>query len=417
MSASNDNQTRRKSAGPAARTARQAQVPKWLEAVLPGKKIPEGGFTPRQRRLIRIHHVRSSAGTLLLTLATVLLLLRLIGGFLPDAIGPFEADALGSVALSSLARLVLAIFIPVLVIVVLYRLGNRRISGKHRPSGSLMTLAVLAGIPVSLVFIGLSNILTLSAARFGWPLLPAYSIHNLQSERLIDILLMIVVFTALPSLLEEILFRGVLQSGLGATGRGGFAIFLQAIAFTLYYPWGAHVFAIFLLGLALGFLRWRTDSLALPVLTRFSAGLMILAINRLLPIAADARNLRGASGQSLLYASIVAAVVAILTLIPVTAIMFSFNERELRQANRPGSWVSAQSRVLVPVKQEAGGENVIKLDRDKRTEAFERPPVSGAPDPDSDEDILPAAASLWYPSDWKYHAGLLLLLILRLLPH
>lgn len=418
MSVSKNKDSGRTAPTKVKRTHESPQVPHWLQSILPGKKIPEGGFTNRQRRLIRIHHVRSSSGTLLLLTSVLLLIMSLAVRILPSTFGSFEADALGAVALIRLIVMVLAIFLPVIAIIVLYRLGNQRVSGRYSPSGSLGVLAALAGIPIGLIFIGLNNVIAIMSARLGWQAFPATSIHNLKSDRLLDIILIAVVFVALPAFLEEILFRGVIQAGLSSTGRGGIAVLLQAIPFALFYPWGIHVLVAFLLGLALGFLRWRTDSLLLPILTRLLVGFTIFTINRLLPVATATQDLRGNSGQSLLYASIVATVVASLTLIPIIAIMHAFNEREQRQASRRSSWVNSHTRVLVPVKDSYAGPNILRSDeqKDKKPDNSKRvPPVGSQSEPGFDDDVLPAAASLWFPSDWKFAVGVIIMAITYIL--
>lgn len=68
----------------------------------------------------------------------------------------------------------------------------------------------------------------------------------------------------LPALWEELAFRGILQSTLSRAWGARVAIPLAALAFAGFHRSAAQFLVPLLLGLALGWLRWRTDCLWIP---------------------------------------------------------------------------------------------------------------------------------------------------------
>ncbi len=65
----------------------------------------------------------------------------------------------------------------------------------------------------------------------------------------------------LPALWEELAFRGILQPALTRAWGARAAIPLTALAFALFHRSAAQFLVPLLLGLGLGWLRWRTDCL------------------------------------------------------------------------------------------------------------------------------------------------------------
>lgn len=94
-----------------------------------------------------------------------------------------------------------------------------------------------------------------------------------------DFLLSLVVIAVLPSLCEELVFRGVLLSSLAGWAGSGLAVFLSAAAFGLVHFDPVRPLFVFVLGLALGSLRVRTASLRPPAIVHagFNALTFVLA--------------------------------------------------------------------------------------------------------------------------------------------
>ena len=122
MSTGDSNTPKQNTGQPAReRRTRPMAVPRNLQTVIPGGRIPPGGFTPRQRRLIRAYHVRSSAGTALLIIATVLLIVRLLALALAGSNNVLVSDGFGAVMLQSTLYLIFSLLIPMVLVIIFYR--------------------------------------------------------------------------------------------------------------------------------------------------------------------------------------------------------------------------------------------------------------------------------------------------------
>ncbi|HUK82897.1 MAG TPA: CPBP family intramembrane glutamic endopeptidase [Verrucomicrobiae bacterium] len=71
---------------------------------------------------------------------------------------------------------------------------------------------------------------------------------------------------AVGPIVEEILFRGLIYGALeGRLGVAG-SIFVTSVMFALVHLQVLHFIPIFLVGVVLGWARWKTGSLGLPML-------------------------------------------------------------------------------------------------------------------------------------------------------
>ena len=106
--------------------------------------------------------------------------------------------------------------------------------------------------------------LELSAAlSWFFPPLPK-SVRDLMgalSTDQIPLWLVLLAFAAAPAVCEEIAFRGFLLSGFRRTGRTALAIVLSSLLFGIMHMIPQQVFNAALLGLVLGFIAVRSDSL------------------------------------------------------------------------------------------------------------------------------------------------------------
>ncbi|MBA7483820.1 hypothetical protein ES707_19337 [subsurface metagenome] len=121
----------------------------------------------------------------------------------------------------------------------------------------------------------------LPEAVFGDNPLESYYTEILP-KTLSELPLFLLLFAVLPGICEEILFRGAIQGTLERKGaRRG--IFLTASLFAIYHmnPW--NFIGIFIVGIILGYLIIRTNSIVLPIIFHTcmnSTGLIIGAFVR-----------------------------------------------------------------------------------------------------------------------------------------
>ena len=161
--------------------------------------------------------------------------------------------------LGLLATQVLLFIVPVAILRGLH-LDVRAIMGWRRPPLRMVVAAVLIGCTAFLpVGMAESVLLELSGmqevAREMQQVLEA--LLRDQPTALHAVLLLGVV----PAVFEEIAFRGAVQGVLQKVARPGAAVVIQALLFALAHQSVARFPPTFLLGLALGALRWRSGSL------------------------------------------------------------------------------------------------------------------------------------------------------------
>ncbi len=103
-------------------------------------------------------------------------------------------------------------------------------------------------------------------------------ISNLLSEDSLWVLAFMVFFGMLAApIIEELLFRGFLQSAVRTTCSGLQTIFISGFVFALIH-WNAHVFLqIFVLGLMLAYLFEKTGSLVAPITVHICHNTVTLA--------------------------------------------------------------------------------------------------------------------------------------------
>ena len=220
------------------------------------------------------------------------------------------------------------IFLPTMIVLFSQNLPPAEIMGGKAGAGS-MILSVTVGIPAAVVFQGLNNLLIYGLVKAGVTLpdpTPALSLSatDLLRQSWPTLVLILLVGILLPGIMEELLFRGVLQASLRSTGAIGIAIFWQAAAFSLFHVDGLYLLSPFLAGLLLGFIRYRCGSLWLAMLTHASLNLSLIALTPLLPRLTGQYLISGTHQESsLLYASLIAACVAAVALVPLLVLIGS----------------------------------------------------------------------------------------------
>ena len=251
------------------------------------------------------------------------------------------------------------IFLPAIVILFLRNPPTTDIMGGKARAGSLI-LSVTAGIPAAVVFQGLNNLLVYVLVRAGITLpepTPALSLsgQDLLRQPWPTLTLILLVGIILPGIMEELFFRGVLQASLRSAGAVGAAVFWQAAAFSLFHVDALYLLPPFLAGLLLGFIRLRCGSLWPAMLTHMSLNISLIALTPLLPRLTGQYLFAGTQQEtSLLYASLIAACVAAVALVPLLVLIGSLNrpgkhhgEHELnRLVLFPGDWKFALAIIL-----------------------------------------------------------------------
>jgi membrane protease YdiL (CAAX protease family) len=191
----------------------------------------------------------------------------------------------------------LFIVLPVLLALRWFYLDRRQVLPFGRPRPGVLAGALLGAA-------GLNHLLTVYGA-WQESVVPTPEPIRALFEGLFtyrgpgDFAVLLVVYSLVPAVCEEILFRGFLQTGLvhhlGTPARG---IAVAAFVFGLFHlnPW--RFAGVFCLGLFLGWLRQESGSLVVPILAHFFSNLIsivLLALGHTEGTAGGARTMLAAA--------------------------------------------------------------------------------------------------------------------------
>jgi membrane protease YdiL (CAAX protease family) len=287
------------------------------------------------------------AGTLLLMHANLVALLWAARQLWPGLENFFSNGSLQSYVVNGILMQGALIFLPTVLIILFYRLPTASVMGVRARSGS-MVLGFTVGIPAAVVFQGLNNLLVYvliqSKVSLPNPSGQASPVgRDFLQQPLPLIVLVILVGVIMPGLIEELMFRGVILASLASTGAAASAIFWQALAFALFHADPLFILPPFLAGLLLASIRRNSDSLWPAMMAHMSLNLTLLAITPLLP-RLTTQYLAGAASKanSLLYASLIAACIAAVALVPLLILINHRQTRDERASRRlhffPADW-------------------------------------------------------------------------------
>jgi len=293
-------------------------------------------------------------GTLLLLHSILALLAVLLRRAWPQFETLVGAATLDAYVVSSLIMQGGLIFIPTILIIWFGQIQPVEISGGKARAGSLI-LALTAGIPAAVVFQGLNNLLIYVLVKSGIHLPAASSAFddssNLLTKPLPVLLLIVLVSVIIPALVEELMFRGVILASLSSGGATYSAVLLQAAAFALFHGDPLFLLPPFLAGWLLALVRRSSLSLLPAILMHLSLNLSLLALAPLLPtLTAEYVSAAGSGSFSLLYASLIAAFVAAVALVPLIVLITSQTPHPARRARWhfwPADWKFALAIVIL----------------------------------------------------------------------
>lgn len=296
---------------------------------------------------------RGAAGTLLLCHTGLNLAVVYLSRYWQPLRDLLTGASLQSFVLSTLIMQGLFIFIPAVAVIGLYRIPADDIAGSKASPGSLF-LAIAAGIPAAVVLQGLNNLLIYALVRSGIRLpaaeSPVFSAAELLKRPWPMIVLVLLTVVVIPAIVEELFFRGVLFASLQSRGAVMSAIIWQAIAFSLFHANALFLLPPFLAGLLLAHIRRHCGRLWPAILAHLSLNVSSLALVLLLPsLTLSILQDQSQQANSLLYASLIAACIAAVALIPILILIG--NIKVMRLPGRrlfffPGDWKFALAILL-----------------------------------------------------------------------
>ena len=147
---------------------------------------------------------------------------------------------------------------PAILMAILLTSSARKTLRLKMPSGRMLSVAIALPFVLHPLAIEL-----LASLQSFFPQLPdsAKAAFAAMSDETLPLYVVIGVFALTPALCEEIAFRGFILSGFGSGGRTGIAIILSSITFGLIHMVPQQVFNASLLGMVLGLIAVRSNSL------------------------------------------------------------------------------------------------------------------------------------------------------------
>ncbi len=282
----------------------------------------------RRQMVLTYRRQRGAAGTLLLLHALLVILLMIVWAILPRQTFGVDRMALDGGLFSTLLTQGISVLLPAVFVMFLYNMDLNLINGRKSQSLSVYGLAALIGIPAAIAFSGLNNITLFILTRLGFHPVSESLLGQIPNPSVLSYILLIMVTALIPAICEELMFRGVIQTSLSLSGRRGLSIFLMATGFALYHNDPYFILAPFFAGLYLGVIRLKSDNLYTTILTHFVMNSTLVLIQPILPLFTSSMSFAGTAGRTSLYASLIAAAVALVTLIPLTSALFTYCGKE-----------------------------------------------------------------------------------------
>lgn len=261
-------------------------------------------------------NARDAAGTLLLLHSLLAIIMHILKYWISDDFSEFLGSGMPGFVSSALIMQGLCILLPVIFVVFHYDLPAGIIPGPSTPTGGWTIMSATIGIPAAIVLTGINNgfVYLLHSAGVR---LPASAGTAIQTGDSISAFIVVLILSVLlPGIVEELMFRGVIQGSIASGGRIFTAIIVQAAAFAVFHVNFTFILAPFLAGILLGYIRHKTGTVYAGILAHITMNLTVLLMEPLLP-SLTAEYVADMTSNAVLYASLIAASVASAALIPM----------------------------------------------------------------------------------------------------
>lgn len=266
---------------------------------------------------------RKAAGCLILIATIIAIVINIVWAKVPVESLNLSRYTLNGVFFKDLLNYLLAMLIPSAIVFKRFSLKQEEIFGKTKQNSIAFILTALMGIPLALAITGLHNLTIFLLGKVGVSVTFKNHFAINESPSILGFTLMLLVLVLIPAILEEFMFRGVLQTSLKNQERLNLSMLLTATASSLFFK--NIMFVIVYLGIALvlSYVKEASDSLLISTVLHISILTSLLVMQYFLPLFTSAIDLKSIDGRSKFYISLILAVVAIVLLIPIFKASFS----------------------------------------------------------------------------------------------
>ena len=239
------------------------------------------------------------------------------------------------------------ILLPSLLAIGWHDVPGQIVAGSDRVSAGTMLLSLTLGVPAAIMLLSLNNASVYAISRLGLALPQTILPTEYHAEGLSVLLLVATVSCVLPALLEELMFRGVMQASMMSVGGRTSAVVLTSIAFAVFHGNPLFLVAPLGAGLILGYLRLHIDNLFPCIAAHLSLNLTILLIQPLLPLLSAGYFSRyDQTAEPVLYASLAAFVLSAAVTVPLALLIGGSGRRRALREKRPVAF-PADSKFLL----------------------------------------------------------------------
>lgn len=284
------------------------------------KKIP--AFSPASEKITKFY--RAIPGIMLISHGICAILVQIFWTGDVNSIFTGLKQGIFGYLMSVILMQGFCILVPMIFIVLFIKIPIEAVMGKPAFYAGHLIMAATVGVPAAFVFTGLNNgfVYLMSIAKISLPqsnLLPQVTLPGKYG-----LILSVLLAVLLPGIIEELMFRGIIQGAMQEQGGKFSAIFFSAVAFSLFHADPLFIVAPFLAGLLLGFLRYKSNSVYPPIITHVSMNLTLLLSKPLLP-KLTSEYFSTIHSNTELYASLLAGALAMTALLPML-IVYSASE-------------------------------------------------------------------------------------------
>jgi len=168
-----------------------------------------------------------------------------------------------------------------LVVPIVYarmrQFDNRKVFRLNMPRSEILWLSFPIGLSLAVLTDELDRIIQIFIPP---PEIFLQYLESLRAQTMTDWMLLFLGVVVIAAVSEEILFRGFLQVSLEKKGDVTRAVLLSSISWTIIHINPYWAIQIFITGVILGFLAWRTDSVYPPMIVHATNNfLSLLVIN------------------------------------------------------------------------------------------------------------------------------------------
>lgn len=271
--------------------------------------------------------LRTAAGLVLLLHAILSILFQIAWVSIPEGLSGVPKSGMAGYVIAAIIMQGVCILLPTLYVIIRFRIPSDTVLGLSGSTPVRLLMAVIIGIPAAFVFTGMNNGFIYLLSRMDI-MLPSSKLPELTVyQGPVSFALVLMVSVLLPGIIEELMFRGVMQGSMEMEGGRVSVIILQAFAFSIFHADPLFILSPFLAGLLLGYLRQKTGSIFPGILAHISLNMTMLVMQPLLPKITSEYFTMTASLQTL-YTSLLAACVAAVALIPMLLIFSSLPGRQ-----------------------------------------------------------------------------------------